>query len=184
MGRVPRKALQGKHSAAVLAKYKAYLENPDIAKQDNPVTNRPKSKKLYLHPFDLGLPAKTYAIVSASVPVVTKYLLKVNTGGSRVKADIDTTGATPDVPLKLEGYRAARVVIRTGRSDTGTRKLSKTSGMPYKYYGGRSVSIPFGRKDDSETMLEAFEIIQEQIAPEGGQDNPLVTLLKEEVRGY
>lgn len=184
MGRVPSKALQSKHSATVLAKYKAYLENPEIAKQDHPVTNRPASQELYITPFGLALPAKVFAICGASVTTVSTYLAKVNTGGSRTKETITTTGQTPEVGLKIEGYRAARVVVRTGRSKTGTRTLSKTSGMPYKYYGGKSQSIPFGRKDGTEEQKQAFDIIKAAIAPEsGGESNPLVTLLPEKVSG-
>lgn len=184
MGRVPTRALQGKHAATVLAKYEAYLKDPSIAKQSHPVTDRPKSEKLYLDPFGLTLPAHTYAIASASNSVITKYLDSVNTGGTRAKQEITTTGSNPEIALKLQGYRAARVVIRTGRSKTGTSVNSKTSGMPYKYYGGKSVSIPFGIQGTTETQEQAFQVIQAKIAPPKGADNPLVTLLKEQISGY
>lgn len=177
MGRFAAKAATGKFSNLVVTTFKAYLDNPDVAKQDNPVTNRPKSQRLYIIPFTRQLPANYFAVASASQPVVAQYLTQVNTGaGSRT---LDELNAGTQFAIKIDEFAAARVAIRTGRTETGTRKKSKTSGLPYKYYGGRSVSIPFGRGAAGESQQAAFEAIQADIAPPGSANAPLVTLIPE-----
>lgn len=176
MGRFAAKAAQGKFANKVITTYKAYLDNPDLARQENPVLNRPKSRPLYIRPFSLDLAATQLVKVSASETVITARLGAVNTGGSRAVATLAGT----DTAFRLDRFRPAKALIVVGRKATGTREISKTSGLPYKYYGGTRTSIPFGQATETETILEAFTAIQ--IAIEGATPTaggPTVTLMPE-----
>lgn len=176
MGRFAAKAAQGKFANKVITTYKAYLDNPEIAKQENPVLNRPKSKALYIRPFSIDLPATQFVKVSASETVITARLAAVNTGGTRALATLAGT----DSAFRVDRFRPAKALIVVGRRATGTRQVSKTSGLPYKYYGGERTSIPFGQKADTETILEAFTAIQTAIqgaTPTAA--SPIVTLMPE-----
>lgn len=179
MGRFAAKAARGRFAQTVIAKYKAYLDNPEVAKQDNPVTNRPKSKRLYVLPFGITMPASVLAIASSSEPVITSYTSNVNAGGTRIKTALTNT----EKALDLADFAAARVAIRTGRSATGTDKKSKTSGLPYKSYGGKSVSIAFGAKDATEDLKTAFTAIRASILGGAGSNPPSVALIPEKVPG-
>lgn len=180
MGRIPVKGLKSKHAQSVLTKYEAYLANPSLAAQDHPLLNRPKSVPLYLTPFGLTVPAGIFVKASAFDPVVTEYVSFVNTGGTRVKQTLAAT----DNAYKFYHYHAPRVSIRTGRAATGTRVQSKTSGLPYKRYGGTSRSIPFGRSTANETQDHAFLAIKTAIlARNDVAVPPLVTLIKEVFAG-
>ena len=176
MGRIPAKALQGKHATAVLAKYEAYLKDPSVAEQRHPLKNRPKTKTLYILPFALTLPAKVLVKCSAFEEVFTKYKGDIDTGGTRVK----DTLAAGEVGYKFEGYSPPRISIRTGRAGTATKQISKTSGLSYGYYGGSSRSIPFGAKDNTEEVKTVFDTIKTKVADTTG-GNPLVTLVAEKV---
>lgn len=160
MGKFAAKAARGRFANKVITTYKAYLDNPEIAKQDNPVTNRPKTQPLFLLPFIYDLPSNFFYQASASEPVISQYLSDVNTGGTRAR---ETLTVGTQFPLQIAKFQPARIFIRTGRRSEGTRTISKTSGLPYKYYGGRSVSIPFGKANNTETLTEAFETIKAAI---------------------
>jgi hypothetical protein len=177
MGRFAAKAARSKFASTVIAAYKNYLDHPEVARQDDPVKNRTKSEKMYLTPFGITVPAKVLVIASASGEAINAYGNKVNTGGARYKQAL----ANDEFAVLPRHYHAARVQIRTGVADTGTPKKSKTSGLPYKSYGGSSKSIPFGQKAGSgEDEKNAFNIIKQAINPNA---NPvrgtLVTLIPE-----
>ncbi len=180
MGKFAAKAAQGKFSNKVITTYKAYLDNPEIAKQENPVLNRPPSQPIYIEPFSFDLAVDQYVKASASQTAVTTYLARVNTGG--VRAAI--TQASGETSFRIDRFRPAKVQIKTGRSTTGTREISKTSGLPYKYYGGRNISIPFGRAIATEDQQQAFSVIKAAILSGASATNaPLVTLLPEKYTG-
>lgn len=176
MGRFAARAAQGKFANKVITTYKAYLDNPELAKQENPVLNRPKSRPLYIRPFSLDLTATQFVKVSASETVITARLGAVNTGGSRASVALAAT----DSAFRLDRFRPAKVLIAVGQKTTGTRQVSKTSGLPYKYYGGSRSSIPFGQKTETETIGEAFAVIETAIqgaTPTAG--GPEATLMPE-----
>ncbi len=175
MGRFAAKAAQGKFANKVVTTYKAYLDNPEIAKQENPVTNRPASQPLYIEPFSFDMPADYYVKVSASTPVVTARLAAINTGGVRTLATL----ATGDIGLRVARFRPAKIIITTGRRATGTREVSKTSGLPYKAYGGNRSSIPFGRATAAEEIAVAFNTIRNAILGTPADPNLRVTLYPE-----
>lgn len=179
MGRFAAKAAQGKFSNKVVTTYKLYLDNPERAKQDNPVRNRPPSIPLYISPFSFDLTAAQTVKVSASQTVISSRLTHVNAGGVRALASM----APNTTALRVGEFRAARVIISTGRQATGIDKISKTSGLPYKSYGGNTESIPFGRKDSGEDQAQAFAAIKLSI--QGSTitaATPRVTLMIEKYR--
>lgn len=179
MGRFAAKAARSRFASTVITAYKRYLDNPEVAKQDNPVRNRVKSELMYITPFGITVPAKVLVIASASGDAINSYKEKVNTGGARFKQVL----ANDEFALKPAGYHAARVQIRTGVGDTGTDKKSKTSGLPYKSYGGHSKSIPFGQKTGAqEDEKNAFAVIKEAINPAASPvKGTLVTLISEKI---
>lgn len=180
MGKFAAKAAQGKFANKVVTTYKAYLDNPEIAKQENPVTNRPPSKPLYIEPFSFDLAENQYVKVSASDTVITARLAAVNTGGVRAMETL----ASGNTAFRLDRFRPAKLLIVVGRKATGTREVSKTSGLPYKYYGGTRSSIPFGRKAAGEDQNQAFEIIKTAIrGATPTASSPIVTLMPERYTG-
>lgn len=176
MGKFAAKAARGKFANKVVTTYKAYLDNPAIAKQENPVRNRPKSQALYIDPFSFDLADRQVVKVSASSTVVTARLAAVNTGGTRASITL----ASDEAAFRIARFRPARVMIVTGRSSTGTDKISKTSGLPYRGYGGERSSIPFGRRTATEDEAQAFAAIRNAIIAGASATNaPLVTLSPE-----
>lgn len=178
MGRFAAKAAQGKHADLVVRTFKAYLDNPALAEQKNPLKDRPPSQQLFVLPFSRELPANYFVKASAFNAVVTSYLAKVNAGAAVRARDTLTLGT--QFAIRLDGFSAARVSIRTGRASTGTRETSKTSGLRYTSYGGSSRSIPFGKANATETMDEAFTAIKDAILDGVSATNaPLITLVRE-----
>lgn len=178
MGRFALKASRGRFAQTVITTYTAYLNNPALAAQTHPVTNRPPSDPLFILPFTRGLPPNYFVRASCSRPVIATYLPRVNTGAGARALDSLNTGT--QFSLRLDRFAAARINIRTGRTATGTQERSKTSGLPYKYYGGTSVSIPFGKANNTETIDQAFSAIRADIiGPTPSASSPLVTLVPE-----
>ena len=100
---------------------------------------RPASIKLYLEPFGVALPAGAKAISSASQPTWNSYATAV---GTHATATAPTDEANI---IRLEDYRAARVIVKTGMSNQATVKTSNVPGLQYGNYGGTSTSVPFGK---------------------------------------
>jgi hypothetical protein len=109
---------------------------------------RPKSNKYFIDPFGIKLAVNQVVPVSASEPAFNAY--KAN-----VSLRFKETVADEDLIIPVRGFRAARAIITTGRSTSGVAKTSKVTGMKYLDYGGKSQSIAFGRKNETETMEAA-----------------------------
>jgi hypothetical protein len=143
------------------AKYYSAIDNyikyiTDASKRGQNVGEgiaRAASQILYLEPFGIKLGDNVQAHVSGAKPTWDTHKLKF------AGRTFDTVAAS-DTPVKLDGFRAARVVITTGRQTTGTRKVSKVTGMAYLDYKGKSTSLPFGRKSTTETEEAAFSEIK------------------------
>jgi hypothetical protein len=140
------------------AKYYSAIDNyikyiTDASKRGQNVGEgkaRAASKILFIEPFGVKLGTDVEAQVSGAS----------TTWGQRqaiFALHTKDTIANTVTPVKLDGFRAARAVITTGRSTTGTRKVSKVTGMAYLDYKGTSTSLPFGRKNATETQAEAFD---------------------------
>ena len=140
------------------AKYYSAIDNylkyiTDSSKRGQNVGNgsaRVESQRLYVDPFGIALATSQVVPVTGAKPSWTTYSSAIGTRAS----------ATPPTDendiIKVANYRAARVVITTGRSNTGVAKTSKVTGMKYLDYGGKSTSLPFGRSNVSDTMAAAF----------------------------
>jgi hypothetical protein len=119
-------------------------------------TNRPKSKALFVDPFGIALATNQVVRQTASESAFTTYSSAL---GSRTTAVAPTNG---DLIIPVADYKAARVVITTGRGN-GVKATSNVTGLPYLKYGGKSTSLPFGRKDAPDTQSAAFAEIRTAI---------------------
>ena len=99
--------------------------------------------------FLINLATTQLVRVTAAVPSVSSYQSKSELA-SRVKTAVGSGNTT----IKPEGFSAARVIITSGRSASGTPKTSAVTGAKYLDYGGTSTSIPFGRKDGTDTLVQ------------------------------
>jgi hypothetical protein len=113
-------------------------------------TKKPASTKLYLVPFGADFPAGLFAQVSATTPAWTA-LGAIAAIAARTEATIAGTATA----LKMRGFKAARVVRRAKSDTTGTATTSKLTGLRYLKYNNPSISVPFGRDNDTDTYLEA-----------------------------
>lgn len=151
------------------AKYYSAIDNyikyiTDASKRGQRVGTgqpRPKSKRYFIDPFGIKLSADQVVPVTCSEPAFTAYNGNINLRFKETEADEDKI-------IPVRGLRAARAIITTGRSTSGVAKTSKVTGMKYLDYGGKSQSIAFGRKNDTETMeaagLEVKGLIQVAVA--------------------
>ena len=160
---------------AAINKYIAHLQGtttrPTRIGQGDP---RPASKSLYLTPFGLSLLANQKVHVTASGPSWSTY-------GNRFAArTVDVAPTNEALILRPADYRAARVTIKTGMSAQAAVKTSAVTGLQYGSYGGKSTSIPFGRKDAADTMVGAFTEIETAIGA-GLSGNFNVSLSREKV---
>lgn len=177
MGTAPRfsRVLRGQRGTVARKKYLDYLEG--LLTEDNNIGtrgNRPDSIKLYLDAF--GLPLGTTVKIQASALVPSWNLFKgLSQANSRAKEAV----GNGNTPIKLSTYRPARVVRREQTSRTGTEKKSKLTGLPYLKYSTNSNSIPFGRKDATDTVAEAFTDIVNQA--KGSSTNLKFSLIEEKV---
>ena len=135
---------------------------------------RVASKVLYVAPFGMPLPAGQKVHVTAAAPSWSTY------GGRFASRTVDVAPANEALIIKPANFRAARVVIKTGMSAQMTVKTSGVTGLQYGSYGGKSTSIPFGRKDAADTMIGAFTEIETVIAA-SLSGNHSVTLSREKV---
>jgi hypothetical protein len=119
---------------------------------------RPKSNPLYIKPFNIPLADTQKVRVTAAIPTIAAY-----GSNSEIASRTDAEPGAGVTLIKPEGFSAARVVITSGRSANGTPKTSAVTKAKYLSYGGTSTSIPFGRKNATETLTAAFEAIKAQI---------------------
>jgi hypothetical protein len=63
----------------------------------------------------------------------------------------------------------AKVVIKTGVQPKGERKTSNRTKLPYLDYKGKSISIPFGRQNDTDQELAVFNTILNRFKTNAGK---------------
>jgi hypothetical protein len=137
--------------------------------------SRAKSRKLYIDPFNIALSTGQVVKVSAADASWTQFAAAF-TGRVNATAPTDQNNIIP-----LANFSAARVNITTGRSTTGVKKVSRVTGLPYLSYGGKSTSIPFGRRNETDTQAAAFTDIRTAIL--GTAAGAIVTLKPEDING-
>lgn len=135
---------------------------------------RPASTKLYLEPFGLALPTGAKVVATAATPTWNNYAANVGTHASA------TAPGDESLIIRPEGFRAARVVVKTGMANQATVKTSNVTGLQYGSYGGTSTSVPFGKKTASETQTAAFLEIETAIGA-GLSGNFKISLTQEKV---
>jgi hypothetical protein len=173
MARRYNRILQAAKYYAAIDNYIKYIQ--DASRRGSRVgtgTPRPASKILYVKPFNIALGNTTVAVVSGAQPTWT---------ARQAIFALHTKDTIPDTVqgVKVKGFKAARVIITTGRSTTGVKKTSRVTGMPYLDYGGKSTSLPFGRNTQTETEAEAFETIKTDLLQ--AIAGALVTLQPEQI---
>ncbi|RUT08423.1 hypothetical protein DSM106972_015910 [Dulcicalothrix desertica PCC 7102] len=109
---------------------------------------RPKSKKYFIDPFGIKLGAGQVVPVTSSEPAFTAY-------SADIAGRFQATEANEDNIIPVRSYRAARAIITTGRTTSGTAKTSRVTGLKYLSYGGKSISVAFGRKNETEEFAAA-----------------------------
>lgn len=126
---------------------------------------RPPSQPLFIVPFAVDLAAGQMVPVSASQTAW-------NAHGARFAGrTVAVAPAAAENRIKIADFKAARVVITTGLSATGTVKTSRVTGLKYLSYGGQSTSIPFGRLNDADEEATAFAAIEAAITPTLGANS-------------
>lgn len=153
--------LQASRYQAALAKYVAYIEGranrqPNIGNGKK----RDTSQTLYVKPF--ATPEASTDLYKCSAGLTAWNTYKATLGGHA----LDVAGNGINV-IKARGFKAARVVIVTGRSADGSVKESHITGSKYLSYGGKSVSLPFGRVNNTDTPLTVFNAIKTELTPVG-----------------
>lgn len=174
-GRKYSRILAASRYYAAIDNYIAYIT--DATKRGGNVGNgtaRPESQRMYIIPFGVDLPASTYAVTSGNKASRTTYATHVST--------INYTSLNnTQRGIKISGYRAARLIIASGRSTTGVVKTSKVTGMKYLSYGGKTTSIPFG-KDTAELTKEQDAVFTDAAAAiQAANAGLIVTLQPEKV---
>lgn len=134
---------------------------------------RPPSKKLFVEPFSINLVENQFASVSGSEDAWNAYGAQF-AGYTKAVLSANTQEA-----CDIEGFRPARVIIKTGITDTKTVKTSAVTGMKYLSYGGVSTSLPFGRKA-TEQESDAFAALAAAI-PKPNPTATRITWSKERV---
>lgn len=99
--------------------------------------DRPPTVDLWVIPFGL-------AFTSAA-----RLLQEMSSTGSQEQASYAASFGSTTPPAAASrvvapGLLVPRAAITTNRTTTGTAKISKITGRPYKDYGGTTVSVPFG----------------------------------------
>lgn len=130
--------------------------------------NRPASQVLYLAPFGYSLPSTILVQQSAQQAAWTAHEALF---ANRTFATLPSG----DSSIKLRNYRAPRVNFITGRQTGGTPKTSHITKAKYLSYGGKSASIPFGKKSGDTSIEAAFAEIK------GDATNLLVYLIPEKL---
>ena len=170
MGDRYSRILESSRYYAALTNYLQYIQNQDRRHtgvgEGNP---RPPSVTLFIEPFDYNLPAGQKHRTSASQIAWNRY--KGNSYLAARTTDVTPTG--DGEVIKLAKFRPARVIVTTGRSQTGVVKTSRVTKMKYLSYGGDSTSIPFGRANATDTFAEATSIIRGQIQASLGPNDKI-----------
>jgi hypothetical protein len=133
---------------------------------------RKKSISVFVRPFALDLPAATIVRQTSAEAAYNSY--QGNLAGAV------TNAAGSNTVLRLEGFRAARLVVTTGRGN-GVPETSKVTGLKYLKYGGSSTSLAFGKKaSGTDGVLDIFNAAKLAILG-GGSGNTVVSLQEEKV---
>ncbi|MGK7893359.1 MAG: hypothetical protein AB4372_06975, partial [Xenococcus sp. (in: cyanobacteria)] len=131
---IPTNLAKAKQFAKYWDNYVAHLDNLD--EQQPNIGNgvdKPEQTILYVKPFGMDLATQQYLKVQANAQRWTAYGANF---ANYAKTDINEAGG--ESFLKLKGFRAAKIVIKTGVSGTKTVKTAVGTKRKYVDYGGQS----------------------------------------------
>lgn len=138
--------------------------------------DRPPATQLFVYPFNVKMPTGMLAKASALSTAWTAAKEQVN----QYVVDVLPSGTAA---RGVRQYSAARVVHGISRSNKGSAKTSHITGASYLSYGGRSLSVPFGKTTATaaEKEVDNFRLIFARFATASGSlpAGQEVTLLKE-----
>lgn len=155
------RVLRGHRGAAAREKLLQYLGG--LATQGEGIGtrgNRPALVPLYVEPFAIPLGDNVLVTASALEPAYNAFQ-----GLSAFSSRVNTTAeiSSTETTIKMSSYSPPRVVRRSQTGTTGTRAVSKRTGLPYLKYNVESLSVPFGQgTSETETVLQAFTAIVAQ----------------------
>jgi hypothetical protein len=158
--------LRGKRGQPAKTRLLSYLNGDIELNYPERAGNRPEREVVWVVPF--GIPVTAGSKLS-------QYVNSQRFAGvsAFVAGFIDNAPpAAPANKIILRGVLAPRAAITTGRSTTGTSATSKVSGLPYKKYGGNSVTVPFGAGDAATEKNEdsVFRLILARVKEADGDN--------------
>lgn len=161
--------------AGALDAYIDYIKNMDrrgarVGEGDP----RPPKQDLWIEPFGMKLATDILVKTRSSEPSW------VSIGPALATR---TIAALPGgkTELTLKGYKPPRVILKTGITATGVKKISNRTKMKYLSYGGKSLSAPFGRASGTDTIALAFTAIRTSLKPNATDKDRQVYLVNEEL---
>jgi hypothetical protein len=135
---------------------------------------RKPSKKLGVVPFNVPLLAGQLAYESGALPTWETYRAELGTH------TVELTAGNVKNAVRLERYSAARIIIVSGRSATGTQKTSHITGRKYMSHGGTSTSLPFGKASEAAAETEEATFAAISAAVRGANTTGIRVTLKPE----
>lgn len=166
-----------------LANYWKWKINPIAASHNLPAASeRPAGRKLVdvtLKPF--GLDSTVDALIKTTISIRSSeyFASKFN-----ILAIDLVSSSTTGTPLRLKGYKPARVYARTGAGTSGVSRTSRITGRRYKSYFAESdqgYSAPFGKIAASST--EASQQLDIRASLTGGTSTVgLITFTPEKLK--
>ncbi len=181
--------LIGARKASARTKYLEFLSG----RADRPSrigTKGPRSQRypLALRPFAGIVPNTVLVATSASKEAVLALQGFISIQGrvvyrySPLPAEIQLTfpGAGLDF-LEIKGFSPARIIRKVYQTRTATVKKSETTGLTYGYKASSTLSIPIGRKNATDSLVDALSAAGGAIRGADGSGLTKVFLKEEEI---
>lgn len=167
---VPSNLAKAKQLAVYWDNYINYLNTLDDRQPNiGNGKSKPPQTELFIQPFGGNFSATQYINPNATSSRWQTYKAAF---GTHTKETINLAGS--DTVLTGLKVRPAKIVIKTGLSTSRRVVLAKTTKRKYATYGGESGSVPFGKKNNTETELEAYEEILAALKTAIGANNQTV----------
>ncbi len=130
---------------------------------DTPPTGTPANQGAYT-----PLYAKPFAYDLGSAPRVRESAQQEGwtTYKSHFANRTSETAPAPADLIRIRNYKLPRVSIYQDYQETGTYRTSEITGLTYIYYGGETVTIPFGLDTSAasaEKLATAFNAIRDSL---------------------
>jgi hypothetical protein len=157
--------LRGNRGTAAKTQLLGYLDGTRQVTYPGRAGDRPSKLIVWVVPFGIPLSAGVklaQSVNSARFPTTEPF----------VAGFTDKAAPAAGSQIRLPGIASPRAAIITGRSATGTSGTSKLSGLPYKKYGGETVSVPFGEGDTATEKDEdsVFRIIRGRVISQSSRN--------------